>query len=260
VRYILFAFAILWAGIAQASQIKITSIESSWTVKSIVDLTGGNGNLTGNGTNEIRWGTPFPGYNGQKSGFKFQQTAQGTTQNSDTLFNVGVFTHMNRVIFQNQYLDRAQLNMKVTADFGGESRTFVTSYMFSLWETPNYANPCANGQQNGLNSKGKPREGGSLLNRSGCADRVQLLKNDALTDQFVINGLTYQFELFGFDSGAEFWTVEDLDNSTWLKARFNVSGFPPPPPPSVVPLPAGAWLLLGGLGGLALLRRRAARG
>jgi hypothetical protein len=243
---------------AQAAQIKITSIESSWSVKNIVDLTGGNGNLTGNGTNEIRWGNSFPGHTG-RSGFRFQDTAEGSTQNANTLFNVGVFTHMNRVIYQNQYMERAQLNMQVKAMFDGVERTFVTSYMFSLWETPNYANPCANGQQNGLNSRGAPRSGGSFLNQNGCADRVQLLKNDALTDKFVINGLTYQFELFGFDSGAQFWTIEDLDNTTWLKARFNVSGFPPAPPPPVVPLPAAAWLLLGGLGGLAVLKRRAAR-
>jgi hypothetical protein len=230
---------------AQASQITITSIQSSWTKQSIVDPTGAGGNLTGNGTNEIRWGTPFPGFDGQKSGFKFEQTAQGTTQNADTEFNVGVFTHMNRVIFQNQYLQSAQLNMTVKAMFDGVERTFVTSYMFSLWETPNLAQPCANKADNWVG-----------VNQSGCADRVQLLKNDSLEDQFVINGLTYEFELFGFEKGSEFWTIEDRDNHAWLKARFNVSGQPLSP----IPLPAGAWLLLGGLGGLALLRRRAARG
>lgn len=256
-RYLFFVFALLWAGAAHASQITILSIDSSWTVKSMVDWTGGNGNLTGDGTNTITWGTPFPGYSGNKSGFKFEQTAQGTSHDANTQFNVGVFTHMNRVIFQNQYLDKAQLNMTVRASFDGVERTFVTSYMFSLWETPNYANPCANGEANNLNKFGKTVGGGSFLNQSGCADRVQLLKNDSLTDLFEHNGLTYSFELFGFDSGPEFWTIEDLDNSTWLRARFNVTGQPPVSP---VPLPAGAWLLLGGIGALAAMKRRRARG
>jgi hypothetical protein len=254
-RYILIAAAMLWAGTVQAAQIKILSIDSSWDVKSIVDLRGGNGNLTGNGTNEIRWGQSFPGHQG-RSGFRFNETAEGTSHDANTLFNVGVFTHMNRVIYQDQYMERAQLNMQVRASFDGVERTFVTSYMFSLWETPNFANPCANGEKNNLNSHGKPTGGGSFLNQSGCADRVQLLKNDSLTDQFTHNGLTYSFELFGFDSGAEFWTIEDLDNDTWLKARFNVTGLPPLTP---VPLPAGVWLLMGGLGGLALFKRRRAR-
>jgi hypothetical protein len=257
VRYLFFVFALLWAGAAHASQITILSIDSSWSVKSMVDWTGGNGNLTGDGTNTITWGTPFPGYSGNKSGFKFEQKAQGTSHDANTEFDVGVFTHMNRVIFQNQYLNKAQLNMTVRASFDGVERTFVTSYMFSLWETPNYANPCANGEANNLNKFGKTVGGGSFLNQSGCADRVQLLKNDSLTDLFEHNGLTYSFELFGFDSGQEFWTIEDLDNSTWLRARFNVSGQPPVSP---VPLPAGAWLLLGGIGALAAMKRRRARG
>lgn len=259
-RQIFFALAILWAGAAHASQITILSIDSRWEVQNVVDTydRNRNANLTGDKTNEIRWGESFRG-NQPRSGFRFKETAVGKRHNANTRFDVGVFTHMNRVIFQGEHVDEARLNMSVRASFfdGKEQveRTFETSYLFSLLETPNYQNPtCANDQKNGVDGLGNPQAGGSTLNQNGCADRVRLLKNDALTDEFTHNGLTYEFELFGFDSGAEFWTIEDLDNDTWLKARFNVTGQPPVPP---VPLPAGAWLLIAALGGLGALRRMA---
>jgi len=86
---------------------------------------------------------------------------------------------------------------------------------------------------------------------------VELLQNPSLAETFSNPdpGLEYQFELLGFASGKEFWTVEDLDNAISLKARFTAVG-----QPYVTPLPAGAWLLLGGIGALAALRRRRARG
>lgn len=260
-RTILIALAILWAGTAQASQIRILSIESGWDVQSIVDTRNRNALLSGEGTNEILWGQTFPGHKG-RSGFRFKQTAAGTRQAENKLFNVGVFTHLNRVIYQGEHVDRAWLNMKITARFDDNIvRTFNTSYLFSLWETPNFQNPtCANGQGNALDSLGNRKGGGGAVNVNGCADRVRLLKNQSLTDRFTHNGLTYTFELFGFDRGREFWTIEDLENDAWLKARFNVTGRrppePPPGPPPVIPLPAGAWLLLGGLGALAAFRRR----
>jgi hypothetical protein len=247
-RQFIAVLAILWAGMAQASQVTILSINSYWEVDT---LPVGNANVTGNLSNEIYWGRNFTSANGPRSGFKFEQTVVGdgfqSTHDANKTFDVGVFTHMNRVIFQNEHLNTARLTMTVTASFDGMVREFTTSYRFSLWETPNLDEPCANGATNRIG-----------VNQSGCADRVELLKNDALVESFTDeNGLTYQFELLGFDSGAEFWTIEDKNNTSWLKARFNVTGGPTVSP---VPLPAGAWLLLGGLGGLALLRRRKARG
>jgi hypothetical protein len=254
VRQILIALAILWAGAAQASQIEILSIKSGWDVESIVDTRDRGALLTGEGSNEIRWGESFPGHSG-KSGFRFKETSVGTTQAANKLFDVGVFTHMNRVIYQGEHLDRAWLNMSITARFDDDIvRTFDTSYLFSLWETPNYQNPkCANGEGNALDKFGNRKGGGGAINVNGCADRVRLLKNDSMMDKFTHDGLTYTFELFGFESGKEFWTIEDLDNDTWLKARFNVTG--PGGSTPVIPLPAGAWLLIGALGTLGLVRR-----
>lgn len=263
-RRILFAFAMLWAGAAQASQITILSITSDWEVESVV----GNARLTGNRTNEINWGRSFTG-TGERSGFRFEQKVLGegnvSTHAANRLFNVGVFTHMNRVIFQNEHLNTAWLNMSVRASFfdGTETveRTFNTRYKFSLWETPNFANPCANGERNNLDRLGRVRGDGSTLNQNGCADRVGLLLNDAYFDRFEHNGLKYSFQLFGFDSGAEFWTIEDRDNHSWLKAQFTVEGGELPPDERLpeIPLPAGAWFLITALGGLGLMRRLARR-
>ena len=182
--------------------------------------------------------------------------------NRNEIFNVGRFTHFNRVIYEGQHVSVARLNMQVTAMFDGVVKTFNTSYRFSLLETPNFAQPCANNEPNNLNASGGFQGGGSMVNINGCADRVTLLTNDAITTSFTLdNGLTYEFELFGFETGLDYWTIEDKDNHSWLKARFNVNGFPPPPPPplSPIPLPAGVWLLLGGLAGLGALRRMARR-
>jgi len=267
-RKLLFAAAIaLVAGASQASQITALSAVGTWSVVSKV----GSPRITGNGTDTIRWGESFPGYNG-RSGFAFDAVNMGKSFDVNKAFDVGVFTHMNRVIYQGEHVDVARLNLKFTASFDGMVRTFNTSYNFSLWETPNLANPCANGGQNGIRPDYSRKSGfGGSLNSNGCADRVRLLKNDALSDSFTHNGKIYSFSLFGFDSGSEFWTVEDRDNSTFLNAVFNVRDVPttrtpprtprntppnaPPPPPPVIPLPAGVWLLLGALGGLGAVRR-----
>lgn|GEM_PF-2365714 len=264
-RNFLSVVAIALAGTAaQASQVTVKSVAGSWDIVSKV----GSPRITGAGKDEIRWGESFPGYKG-RSGFAFDAVNLGERFDVNKKFDVGVFTHMNRVIYQGEHVKVARLNLKFKASFDGMVRTFNTSYNFSLWETPNLADPCANGRANGIRPNYSRKSGfGGSLNANGCADRVQLLKNDALSDSFTHNGKIYSFSLFGFDSGREFWTVEDRDNSTYLNAVFNVRNVPtvrrppvppttPPssPPPPVIPLPAGVWLLLGALGSLGAFRQ-----
>jgi hypothetical protein len=236
--------ALFWFGAAQASQVTILSIESSWTSASVIDNRPGgveNAGLSGVGTNTLSWGEPFKGHTKQ-SGFVFEHEKGivNSKHSANSLFNVGTFTHINRVIHCDEHLDVARLNMRVTASFDGIIKTFDTSYEFSLWETPNNNDPCANVL---LNAKAD-----TSVNKNGCADRVRIEKNDSEAATFEHNGRIYTFELFGFEGGSEFWTIEDMENHAFLRARFSVTE---------VPLPAGAWLLLGGLAGLALVRRRA---
>jgi hypothetical protein len=236
--------AMLWIGAAQASQVTILSIESSWSSATVIDNRAGgveNAGLSGVGTNQLNWGDPYKGGT-EQSGFLFEHETNivDSKHDANSLFNVGTFTHINRVIHCDEHLDVARLNMRVTASFDGVTKTFDTSYLFSLLETPNNDDPCVGGS--------------GTENQNGCADRVMLLENDAVTESFEHNGLTYSFELFGFDGGSEFWTIEDRENHAWLKARFSVTSLTSVTP---VPLPAGTWLLLGGLAALVSLRRRA---
>ncbi len=236
--------ALLWMGAAQAAQVTILSIESHWSSATVIDTRAGgvdNAGLSGVGTNSLNWGDPYKGRT-EQSGFRFEHEANivDSTHDANSLFNVGTFTHINRVIHCDEHLDVARLNMRVRASFDGVIRTFDTSYLFSLLETPNNDDPCVGGS--------------GTENQNGCADRVRLLENDSVTESFENNGLTYSFELFGFDGGSEFWTIEDRENHAWLRARFSVNSLTTVTP---VPLPAGALLLLGGLAALAALRRRA---
>ena len=238
--------ALFWFGAAhtaQASQVTILSIDSSWVSASVIDRRPGgveNAGLSGVGSNTLKWGEPFPGHT-EQSGFVFdhERGLVNSEVKANSLFNVGTFTHINRVIHCDEHLDVARLKMTVTASFDGLVRTFETYYKFDLWETPNNDDPCANMGRNGVPD---------TVNQNGCADRVRLLKDDSAAETFTHNGRVYSFELFGFEGGSEFWTIEDRENHAWLRARFTVTE---------VPLPAGAWLLLGGLAGLAMVRRRA---
>ena len=255
-RFILAIVAICLAGMASASQIKIVSVGYDWDFVSAVGPT----SLIELSTTEdqISWGTPYgketvTGFEDEKSAFRFDQVSKGLTVEENTMFDVGVFTHLNNVIDCDEYLTEARLNLTLRVNIDGTEFDVLTSYNFGLIETANYAQPCADGGTNPLDASGTPKAGGpsASVNRYGCADRVTLIKNDAFSSGFTMGGKTYTFDLFGFDGETTMWTVEDMTNRSFLTARFTVLEDRTPE----IPLPAGVWLMLAGLGALGAQKR-----
>lgn len=232
-------FAIAATGSASAAIITLDSVVGEWTSATPASR------VTGLGTNTIRWGTPHENGNGRKSGYRFDSAVppvQELTEDTDSA--LGTFTHENFIINQNTSITSATLNLTFGLTVDGVAQTITNSYNFTHWETINSANPCADGGRVG-----------SGVNVNGCADRVQATLNNAVAETFTVNGTEYTIDITGFNIPDQngiptFWTTENRSNSAQLFA--GLTEFTPAP----VPLPAAGWMLMAGLGGLVVSRRR----
>jgi hypothetical protein len=239
----------LVAGQSNAATITVDGISGTW---GSVVTEGGNSLLTGVGTSELRWGDPAEG---EKSGYGFVgQFPAGYEVEQE--FQLGAFTHYNNPIYSGTSIKETTLSLSINLTIEGAQKTVFSAFKFLHDETLNLSNPCANGASFGVG-----------VNVNGCADQVTFLSVLSMLDEFQVGNAIYTMQITGFLLNGltvtDFWTTEKAANSANLMAKFTkVRDLPPPPAPPVptvpvpVPLPASGLLVLAGLAGLVMTKRR----
>ncbi len=234
------ALAVSTAAVMAPPTVTVNSVTAKWG-----PVTGGsNVNYVpagGGDPAEVRWGT-----GGVQSGYKSQSNAPTGNHSSDDVFDLGTFTHFNQPIDSGTSITKAVLTLTFNVTFGGggASEIFDSVYNFEHWETDNRPQGgfCANGQVNNYG-----------VNGNGCADRVRPTQKLAQSKEFEFEDGTYYMTITGFllegNDVSEFWTKEETNNHATIRASFTHT-------PNVIPLPAAAWLLIGGLGCLGAAARR----
>ncbi|WP_194743356.1 THxN family PEP-CTERM protein [Thermaurantiacus tibetensis] len=229
-----------------STTIDFTNIRATW-----FDTVGGAAvNFTGNGTGtaEVRWGT-----GGSQSGYRFEAIGIPTLvvdplTDTSAVTSIGRFTHLNFPISAGTAISAVKL--RFTTDVLVNGLPFGTVdfiYAFDHFETPNGANPCADGNPNG-----------TPPNQNGCADRVAVNFNQA-SGFFTIGTVDYALDVRGFLIGgspaSQFWTVENASNEAFIRGQVVLRDNA-----GVIPEP-GTWaMLIAGFGmiGAAARRRTAA--
>lgn len=214
------AAALLAPGAADAAIVTFNSLTAEW----LNPVPNGPTVVINNGNDQAptaRWGTPSGQPN--KSGYNY--TVESTPfdvhlpPNPTGAFALGTFEHLNYPIASGTSITGIQL--KLTADISIDNEdgngahhlgSFDFLYDIVHNETPNNANPCANGGA-----------WGSGVNVNGCADSVRIKSNTAGTHYFTVDNVEYAVRILGFQDAAgnefsEFWTVENKTNKAMLRA------------------------------------------
>ena len=231
---------------ASAALIVLDPLAASWiNVNPAAGITVDNSDPT---APTLRWGTSTG--SGQ-SGYDFETAATPLnivlppTPSAD--FSLGDFTHHNNPITGTSLTSATlQIEAGVTVD-GVDVGTRTFLFDFTHEETPNGADPCANGEPNG-----------SGVNVNGCADIITVTTS-TLSDSFLVGGVEYTLSITGFqatsgpDAGtivSSFETVEEATNTAVILANADLTEVPEP----ITLLMFGSGLLL--LAGASELRRR----
>jgi hypothetical protein len=183
---------------AYAAPLTIDAASAEWTA---VD---GGVNISGLGTNEVRWGIPFNDPNDPNSGLRFDVIGVPTNVGTFTPFALGELTHINFVV-EIPTASGATLAIDMTIT-NGNSDSAMFSFDLDIEETPNVA-PCPAFQ----------------VSATPCDDRITF-PNAIASETITIDGVEFNLALLGFGPTAnnissEFITQEGQESSTTLWAE-----------------------------------------
>lgn len=185
--------------------VTMQSIKGVWTSK-----TGGK-NVTGLNTPTLSWGAKTK----YRSAYNFTPVKPAIFNVVlGTPFNLGTFTHINKLIPINTAITSATLTTSLKLKIDGTTQNLSFNFNFLHNETPNLSSVCP---PLGL-----------------CDDIVTLTNNSLSTHEFIVNGVTYEFKLLGFFINNQlftsFHTKEKMSNSAILKAEIIKKEIPVPEP------------------------------
>lgn len=239
----------LGATAAGAATLQVNSVSGDWIGYTPDGNVFGINEVNTADYTQLNWGDPKSGFD--QSGYRFEGIIPPVVETQPGMvFDLGEFTHFNNPIRRNpgdgQLGWITSASLEVTFDLLIDGVDIVRKLVFDFThdETPNEgvdaAGNCTYGGRDGIGD-----------DAAGCRDRVDVTKNEGLSEKIIVNNMMYDISISGFEVDGElfdfFLTEEESANRAILVGTYSVSE---------IPLPAAGWMLIAGLGGLVAMKRR----